>query len=274
MIFESIVKKVYHLRTDCYVLSYPKCGRTWLRFMLGNALVNHFGLKDASLDEILMVKDLPRHNSAIPRIRFTHDDLPHWKMVRDIETEKSKYQSKKVIFLIRDPRDLVVSNYYQKKYRGFKYEKGIDKKNFLGDISEFIRYEYGGLPNIVSYYNIWQQQMNVPKSFQIIKYEDLKQNPLPILKSVFDLLGISQPSEETFKRAIEESTFEKMRQIEEQNVLNNQRLGRVDAGKEEGLKTRKGKVGSYKEELSEGDIAWMEDYISANLSDYYSYYKK
>lgn len=263
---------INHWQTDCYVLSYPKCGRTWLRFMMGNVLVHHFRLENAPLNDILMVKNLHKQNKTIPQIRFAHDDLPNWKWVSEIETDKSKYKSKKIIFLVRDPRDLVVSNFYQKKFRGFKEKEGFKKENFKGDISEFISYEFGGIPNIIKYYNVWANQKQVPKDFCLVRYEDLKTKPLETLKCIFDFLGINHIKEESFKYAIAASTFEKMREIEEKNLLNNQRLSANNNTQVEALKTRKGKVGGYKEELTSSDIEWMEQYLQDNLDAMYSCY--
>ena len=35
--------------TETVVVSYPKCGRTWLRALVGKALVDHYGLPPARL---------------------------------------------------------------------------------------------------------------------------------------------------------------------------------------------------------------------------------
>lgn len=270
--YKEVLARIYHYVTGYYVLSFPKCGRTWFRFMLGNALTNHFGVHTASLNDVLMVKNLYRHNRKIPRIHFSHDDLPNWKWVDQIQSDKKFYRRKKVIFLIRDPRDLVVSNFYEKKYRGFKPRKGYDKKNFEGTISEFIRYEFGGLPNIVRYYNVWQQQMNVPRGFLMVRYEDLKSKPESVLEETLTFLGIRGIDPATLQQAIASSSFENMRKIEESDQLDNYRLGSA-GGNNTSFKTRKGKVGSFREELSEEDITWMEQYIDQHLHSYYSFYK-
>jgi len=269
----NILKYINHLRTDIYVLSYPKCGRTWYRFMLGNSLVNAFNLKEVPLNDILMVKKLHLYHKKIPKIVFSHEDLPQWKYYKDIDKDKSEYKKKKVIFLIRDPRDLVVSNFYQKKYRGFKYKKGVDKVNFTGEISEFIRHEKGGLPNIIEYYNVWAKQYKVPHDFYLIKYEDLQSQPLEILQNTFKFFGLESSQTEPLLKAIEDSSFDKMREIEKNQIIKNDRLLAGSNNNEQSFKTRKGKIGSFKEELTDADIQWMEDYIKNHLDNYYQFYK-
>ena len=50
-------------------------------------------------------------NAIIPRIRFTHDRyISDYTGNRD---SKRDFYRKKVILLVRDPRDVAVSNYFQ-----------------------------------------------------------------------------------------------------------------------------------------------------------------
>jgi len=49
---------------------------------------------------------------------FSHDDNPHWKPFATINADKTIYKGKKVVFLIRDPRDVLVSCFFQYTLRG------------------------------------------------------------------------------------------------------------------------------------------------------------
>ncbi len=80
------------------VLSFPKSGRTWLRAILGKYLeLTHGIVFTTEFDNVARDK--------LPKIKFTHN------------LHRMSYFSGKIIFLTRDPRDVVVSYYYQKKYR-------------------------------------------------------------------------------------------------------------------------------------------------------------
>jgi hypothetical protein len=267
-----ILEYFSHLKTDVYVLSFPKSGRTWYRFMIGNSLVNTFKLTNIPMNDILMVKKLYKYSNKIPVIYFLHENFPDWIHYQKISSNKNRFFKKRVILLVRDPRDLVVSNFYQKKYRNFKVRKGIDKKVFQGNMSDFIRYEYGGLPNIISYYNSWANNFSNHKQLLLVKYEDIKSNPLQIMINTMQFLNCTI-DESSLLKAINDSSFENMRNIEVNRLLNNSRLSADNNGNEQSLKTRKGKVGSYYDELSEPDIIWMESYISNNLDDKFSFYK-
>jgi hypothetical protein len=62
--------------SDVFLISFPKCGRTWLRLMIGRALEKHFNLANA---DILGLHKLEALHPDIPRILVSHDDGPQWK---------------------------------------------------------------------------------------------------------------------------------------------------------------------------------------------------
>ena len=99
---------------DVVILSYPKCGRTWLRIMLGKSLALHYGLGDVNYlaNDLLAGTD-----SKSLRIRVSHDDNPHWKEPARLSRRKGRYRRQKVVFLVRDPRDVVVSMYFERSRR-------------------------------------------------------------------------------------------------------------------------------------------------------------
>ena len=64
-----------------YLVSFPKCGRTWLRVMIGRAFQLHFGLPaDADLVELHRLAEL---DPRVPCVVATHDDDAQWKAPED-----------------------------------------------------------------------------------------------------------------------------------------------------------------------------------------------
>ncbi|WP_143728052.1 sulfotransferase domain-containing protein, partial [Moorena bouillonii] len=131
--------------SDFFLMSYPKSGRTWLRLMLGRVLEMHFNLKDTN---ILALQKLRELHHDIPKIWVSHDDNPQLKKPDELVTSKAEYQDKRVILLVRDPRDAIVSSYYQKKKR---------EKAYYGILTEFIREEKGSFATLIAFYNIWAE---------------------------------------------------------------------------------------------------------------------
>ncbi|MGH7963933.1 MAG: hypothetical protein ACRERD_19280, partial [Candidatus Binatia bacterium] len=83
---------------DAFLLSFPKCGRTWLRMMLGKVFELHFGIDDPrGLNSNYLVDPRP----GIPLVKIIHDDKPQVKAPTELATDKAKYRGAKVILLIR-----------------------------------------------------------------------------------------------------------------------------------------------------------------------------
>ena len=268
----SLTSRYYEYKisqeTDIFLLSYPKCGRTWLRLLLGKTFVNHFNLDTANMLEL---KKLSNLNEQIPKIEISHDDYPHCKPFDFIESDKHAYEGKKIIFLIRDPRDIVVSYYFQYTKRGDKLL--ANDETFNGNISQFIRHPIGGIQSIIRFFNIWAENAALPQDFMILRYEDLQQNTFEKLKQTLDFIGLKNISNQTVEDAIKYSSFDNMKQMERKDSLNSTRLSNVNLDDPEAFKVRKGKIGGYKDYLTSEDIVFLDNIINKQLNDLYWYYK-
>ena len=76
-------------RADVFLISYPKCGRTWLRMLVSRALSLHTGVDDA---DYLATSILDGANEHLPHIRVSHDDNPHWKRADQLERSKRHFR--------------------------------------------------------------------------------------------------------------------------------------------------------------------------------------
>lgn len=249
-----------HQRTAVYMLSYPKCGRTWLRLMMGKALVDDLAL-DTDPMELNLLHKVSR---KVPRIRVTHDDMPQLKRPDAVERDKRRYAGKRVIFLVRDPRDTLISYYFQATKR---------RNRYTGTPSEFLRHPVGALDTIITYYNVWAEARTVPREFCLIRYEDLHREPVGELRRALAVVG-HVPDDNTLERAVEFSRFDNMRKLERDAAAIGayDRMKPGDRSDEESFKTRKGKVGGYREYLTADDIAYMNDRIASTLSPFYAAY--
>lgn len=256
----SMRRAASHWTKDAYILSYPKSGRTWLRTMLGTMASSQFEL---DVQNPMEVQNFWKLSREIPNIGITHDGSPNFQYGYEVETDKSRYRSKKVLLLTRDPRDVLVSYYFDAKNR----MKVIDC-----DISTYIREEKGSIDAIVAYYNAWAQARTIPRDFLSVSYGDMHRDPKKVVRDCAAFLGLPAPSEELLDLVVEKASFSSMRNAELNDRFNHQRLRPADPQNPESFKVRRGKMGGYVDYLSRDDIAYVDDYIDRNLDPFFSRY--
>ena len=248
----------------CFIIEYPKCGRTWLRLMLGKAIALRFGFGDEV--NLLEIEEMVRLHKDVPRIKITHEDTVPPKKAPELERDKQCYKNKKVIFLVRDPRDIMVSQYFQMTKRQYEYDW-----QYHSDISSFIRDERYGVDTLLHFMNIWYENKSVPSDFLLVRYEDMKTDTCKELERVIKFIGIEGVGREITCDAVNFADFDNMMRMERENSLNSGRLRPVDIDDAESYKVRKGKVGGYVDYLSDEDIGYLNQKTKTILPDYFGY---
>lgn len=231
-----------------YIISYPKSGRTWLRVLLGKALCDRFGLDK----KWLLSTHILTRQAGILSTLFTHDSSDTGKSWTQLETDKSRYRNKKVVFLVRDPKDLIVSSYFHHTKR---------KNKFNGTISEFIRSDGYGIRKIIGFYKIWFENQTLPKDFLLLRYENLHEDAASCLRSLLAFIEAPPMPEKIVSDAVEFSSFENMRKMEMSSNFQRTSMKPGDPGDESSYKVRQGKIGGYVNYLSEEDIEFLDRII-------------
>lgn len=244
--------------SDALLLSYPKSGRTWLRMALGLCLVEQYGLH---VQDPTDLSGLASSNANVPVIRATHDGRPHLALPRDLRRRKYAYFGTRIIFLVRDPRDVSISLYYHHKYRD-----GRD----VGGVDEWVRAGVGGLPTAVEFMNCWVRNLRLAKEVTLVRYEDMQVNLGAVLCQVCRFVGV-EPREEYIVRVVEGSSFNRMHALEAEGVFEEERLSARDPSDVRTYKTRAGKVGGYVGEVDSETRQWMDTYVRDRLDASFGY---
>jgi hypothetical protein len=261
-----------HRNTEVYLVSYPKCGRTWLRLMVGRSIAEYFGLPED--EDTLFIRWKQKPNSQVPWITVIHEDRPMLKAPEELQTSKAKFHDKRVIFLARDPRDVIVSSYYEMKNRGLLFGDNpyeSRKAVYNGSLTEFIHNREGGFETVLSYYNIWAKNRNVPRGFLLVRYEDMKANAQYELRRVIDFLGLAAIPDKILAEAVEFASFDNMHAMEAQGKYTSGILNPADQSNQDSFKTRKGKVKGFADQLDEADITYLNHLMEEKLVDYFGY---
>lgn len=251
---------------DAFLLEYPKCGRTWLRMMIGLAVARAGG---PALPDPTDLGRLSTLRPGLPRLEVTHDDDPELKRVEDIARDKGIYGHCRVLLQIRDPRDVVVSYFFHRTAR--KHEI-FPVAPFTGSLADFVRHPQGGIPNIVAFYNAWAAGRAAPAALLRVDYEDLVADPAAGLTAALAFLGLPAPDAAGVVATVEECRFERMQALETAGAIPGRRLATTDPDNPESRKVRRGKVGGYRDYLAADDVAWIDAYLARHLDPWFGRY--
>jgi hypothetical protein len=187
--------------------------------------------------------------------RFVHDGTGGVAGIKWYEqpSDRSHFRSKRVALLVRDPRDVVVSSYFQATRRMDAYR---------GSLADFIRDECFGIRTVLAMYAAWEASRDVPRRFLLLRYEGLHRDPAGCLRSLLLLMGLDHPDTAALAAAAAYARFDNMRRLEESGSFE-KKLPPGLAGDEESYKVRRGMVGGYVEYLSPDDIIYLEQAITA-----------
>lgn len=184
---------------DTFLVSYPKSGNTWTRFLIANLLQQDppVGLLDADCMIPSVDGQTKKFFDAMksPRIIKSHFAfIPAYK---------------RVIYVVRDPRDVVMSQYHYQIKRGV-LAPGTPLEDF---VSRFIQGEvcpYGSWGDNVG---SWIATRRQDRNFLLLRYEDMLADVLAGATRISAFLGL--PTDATrIAVAVERSSLENMRKVE------------------------------------------------------------
>ena len=177
---------------DIFIFSYVRSGNIWLRFFIANLIFEKEEINLSNLNnyigELATTNEKKLQKQRKPRIYCGHDYFdPRFK---------------KVIYLIRDPRDVLASLY------PFFISIGVISKNYSK--SKFLKEYFKGEFN--ANFGSWNENVgswlgaNNDKIVMIIKYEDLKKNIFIEAKKICKFLKIKKTRKQ-INIAIKKSGF-------------------------------------------------------------------
>lgn len=185
---------------DVFLVSYPKSGNTWVRFLIANLLHERETVTFLNVERYLpSIYILPdRKLRAIPRPR----------VLKSHECFHPRYRN--VIYIVRDPRDVAVSYYhYNIKKRLLAPDCTLEQymPHYLADDLDMRCGPWGD--HVMS----WMSMRESRDKFVLLRYEDMIADAEAALTRVAQFLTIDA-SAERLKHAVELSSAGRMRDLE------------------------------------------------------------
>jgi hypothetical protein len=220
--------------SDAWVASYPRSGSTWLRFLLTEILT---GQPAEFTDVDRVIPDVGGHNGA-PAL------LPGCG--RLIKTHQSyRRVCRKAILLVRDLRDVVMSEYAYQRALGWAED---DFKEFL---LRFLRGKVNPFGSWQGHTESWMDSpLAGPGNLLVVRFEDLRRQTAPTLSAVAAFLGVSVDPAKV-EAAVAHNSLDRMREKEKRNPRKASKRGRF---------IRRGAVGGWRETLQADDLRLIHQY--------------
>ena len=268
-----------------WLASYPKSGNTWLRMFLKSYFLKpdeKFSLEDSPLDNF-KAQGFPDHKilDYLKVDYFNFEEIvKNWETMQDfinlnkrtnfVKTHNamckvgsyqftSKKNTKGAIYLVRDPRDVLVSLSY---HMGLNYEKTFEHMsssyNYEYPTSGTERYKKTLMGSWSDHYKSWKNYRSC--KILIIKYEDMILDEFNTFTKIINYLNEidnTKFDKEKLIKALEQTQFKELQKIE-----------RIEGFKEKGVGKyffRKGKIGVWKDQVPKDIIKPLENLFGKEM---------
>jgi Sulfotransferase domain len=183
---------------DTFIASYPRSGNTWTRFLIANLMHPAKPVTFSNIEQIIP-DSTALSSRAMKRV-------PRPRLVKSHEYFEPRYE--RVIYLVRDPRDVAISLYnFRRKYRtipdSYPIDRYVSERFVKGDLDVSWGEHVGS----------WLGARAKHPGFLLVRYEDLQRHPANELCRIADFLGIDATTER-IALAIERSEANRLRELE------------------------------------------------------------
>jgi alcohol sulfotransferase len=239
---------------DALIASFPKCGRTWLRYVLSSYFATSLHLGPPP-DLHSMFRIIPNFDAertrGLPAFAFA-SARPHLPLICVTHAPARLTPNLPVIFLVRDPRDVIVSRYFHSTRH---------KHEFSGTIAKFIDDPEHGLPAYIRYLNSWTAFLAGTRH-HVTSYELMSADISAEVRKVLHFLGVAI-DEGALGDAVARSAFDAMRRTEKVQGIP---AHDYDRGDDESLRMRRGVAHGFRGYLTDELIEKIDRRCATDLS--------
>ena len=187
------------LPDDVFILSFPKSGNTWTRFLIAKLIYPETPADFSNINHLI----------PDPEAMSKRDlaKMPRPRIIKSHQYFDPRYP--RIIFIARDPRDVLLSTYhFQRKRRVI--DDHYPLKEYAGQFIAGKTSPYGSWGDNVASWLVTRQGR---PGFLLLRYEDMLEDAARELNKVAAFLQIP-PDAERIATAVRRSAADEMRKLE------------------------------------------------------------
>jgi|GEM_PF-1784314 len=235
-----------------FIVSYPKSGRTWVRFMVNSYLIRQLGLPT---DDVVAVEasleKTPQH------FMWSHyyGAMLSLKNYFEMEFQYKQAVGFPHILITRNLYGTLASAYYHGRYRKAIFDKTP---------ADFVRCPMFGIIKLVTFYNQLEALKPHYPKFDAFIYEDLRKDVPGVFSQIVEALGLTVDAK-LIDEVVEAGLLANMQKTAADPRYANTWLGEIDPNAPMNRECKVGNNKRYHELFSQEDMDYIAQVIDCLL---------
>ncbi|XP_060703150.1 amine sulfotransferase-like [Hemiscyllium ocellatum] len=235
------------------LLTYPKSGTTWMQQIMSLILCND----DDSTKAINLYERAPWMES----VRYNFENMDHQLLTSHLNYQMVpncvKNKMLKIIYVARNPKDVIVSSYHFHKCSHFLEEP----KNFQDFLEKFVEGNvfFGSWFEHIREWYSHKDELNI----LFMAYEDMKNDLRSVVQKVASFLN-KKLDEKTLESILNQCTFKHMQENPKTNYKSVPELFDFESGSF----YRKGITGDWKNHFLVSQNEWFNSIYQEKMGDF------
>ncbi|MBC9867677.1 MAG: hypothetical protein F7O42_07315 [Opitutae bacterium] len=208
-VLKSLIKRLLNFkppgniepkRGDCWLVSYPRSGNTWLRFIAANLIFRNKEITFKTIDDL--IPDIYARNSW----RIERQKPP--RVFKSHEPYNNLYGN--VVYMVRNPF-AVCNSYFRYLLKTGAYENEDDFDSYFSKFLKGKLDDYGSWKeNVASW--IYPRKNN--RNFLLLNYELMREDPIGEVGRLAKFLGI-ESDRRRLEEVIQLCSMDRMKKLED-----------------------------------------------------------
>ncbi len=224
---------------DIFFASYPRSGSTWLRFVMYESIAGEssgFGNVNTSIPD---VKD---HKTGLPL-------MPNGgRLIKTHEVYHPEY--KKAVYLVRDPRDVALSEY------AYQTALGLVDMPLDAYLPLFLSKGVNPFASWSDHVKSWLESPLGEDKLLVVKFEDLRRDTVNGVAEIIRFYGL-EPNLAQIQKAVDNNSVERMKAKEKEAPQRASKKGQF---------IRSGSVGGWRGKMTDAQIQIVRDQSASLLN--------